>query len=59
MTFDAKDVQDAVKALAEAVGPKNDWLEALKTLAWPVVVALALWGFARRCRASSQRSASG
>ena len=45
MTIEAKDIQEAVKALSDAVGTKNDLVEVVKILVWPAVLAWGLYAF--------------
>jgi hypothetical protein len=47
LSIEAKDIHDAIKALSDAVGPRNDATEIVKTLAWPLFALIALLSFRR------------
>jgi hypothetical protein len=47
MAIEAKDIHDTVKALSDAIGPTKESIEVIKTLVWPLVVALGILTFRR------------
>src|SRR5262249_36000780 len=45
MAVDAKQIQEVVKAIKDALGPKNEIIEGIKIFVWPFVVGAGLWFF--------------